>query len=126
MLKTNSKAAKENIRRYIVENFDGTNYSPLYDGIENNFEAIKNAIKVVFNNDYYSHDLRKNRVSGFESFRSWCQGLPSIIDTCYYYNRSAVADLANILEETEAEANRFTETEAEDKLTYLIYREIFA
>lgn len=26
-------------------------------------------------------------------FIDWCQGLPSILDTCYYYNRSAVADL---------------------------------
>ena len=34
MLKTNSKQARENIRAYIVDNFDGTNYAPDFDYIE--------------------------------------------------------------------------------------------
>ena len=55
---------------------------------------------------------------------SWCQGLPSVIDTCYYYNRSAVEDLGDILEETEEERNRYTEQDAERLLSCLIYREI--
>lgn len=47
-----------------------------------------------------------------------------ILDTCYYYNRSAVDDLGAILEETEEEKARFTEQEAEQLLTDLIYREL--
>lgn len=49
---------------------------------------------------------------------------PPVLDTCYYYNRSAVADLGNILEETPAEMERYTESGAETLLTNLIYREL--
>ena len=58
------------------------------------------------------------------SFESWAAGLPSILDTCYYYNRSAVDDLGAILEETEAEKEKFTESDAESLLSRLIYREL--
>lgn len=57
-------------------------------------------------------------------FVDWCQGLPSVLDTCYYYNRSAVDDLAAILEETDSEKNRYTEQQAEARLTAMIYREL--
>ena len=44
--------------------------------------------------------------------------------TGYYYNRSAVDDLAGILEETDAEKARYNEQDAEKLLTSLIYREL--
>jgi len=51
--------------------------------------------------------------------------LSSIIDTCYYYNRSAVDDIAEILQQTEAEKAKYTdERKAEKFLSALIYREI--
>lgn len=59
-----------------------------------------------------------------ERFEEWAAGLPSILDTCYYYNRSAVDDLGAILEETDSEKARYTEQQAETRLTYLIYREL--
>ena len=37
-------------------------------------------------------------------------GLPSVLDTCYFYNRSAVDDLGAILEETESEKAKRGET----------------
>ena len=63
---------------------------------------------------------RKN-LSEQTSFTDWCSGLPSILDTCYYYNRSAVDDLGEILEETEQERSKYTEEQAEKQLTILIY-----
>ena len=57
-------------------------------------------------------------------FADWCAGLPSVLDTCYYYNRSAAKDLGNILEETETEYSRYSEADAEKLLTSLIYREL--
>ena len=54
----------------------------------------------------------------------WCSGLPGVLDTCYYYNRSAVDDLGAILEETDEERARYTEEQAEKMLTTLIYREL--
>ena len=59
-----------------------------------------------------------------ERFTDWAQGLPSVLDCCYYYNRSAVDDLGAILEETDAEKARYSEQQAENLLSYLIYREL--
>ena len=119
MLRTNTKKAIENIRAYVINGFDGTNY-----GIETpeTFEEVARAIYNTFADEYlYEYNRRRNEQ---EVFVEWCAGLPSIIDTCYYYNRSAVADLGDILEETEEERNRYTETQAEETLSRLIYREI--
>lgn len=133
MLRTNSKKAKQNIRQYIIANFDSTNYSPAFDYIENaaeteKFSLIKEAIRETFKDEYLKHNItyQAGKVSKQTMFIEWASGLPSILDTCYYYNRSAVDDLATILEETEIEKSRFTESHAEEMLTKLIYREIFA
>lgn len=116
-LKTNSKQARENIRKYIIDNFDGNNY-----GIDtpDTFAEVARVIYTTFKGE--KQDNRPIREQ--ELFEDWAAGLPSILDTCYYYNREAVDDLGDILEQTKAERNRYTETEAEKMLTYLIYREI--
>lgn len=117
MLKTNSKAARENIRNYIMEHFDGTNYD-----IETP-ETFQEVARVIYNT--FKAEKQDNRpYTEIELFLDWCAGLPSILDTCYYYNRSAVDDLGAILDQTEEEKNRYTETQAEKLLTTLIYREI--
>lgn len=141
MLKTNSKKARENIRNYIVEHFDGTNYAPKFDYIEQAqkdnangtrnvdiFSMVAHAISETFYNEKLRFDNRykAGRVSRFDMFADWCAGLPSILDTCYYYNRSAVDDLGAILEETDAEKRKYTEEQAENSLTWLIFREIYA
>ena len=123
MLKTNSKKAIENIKTYIVNNFDFTNYEDGTTEEPTTFEAIAKFIYNCFitekryNNDNY-------RYSEQAIFFDWCSGLPSVIDTCYFYNRSAIDDLAVILEETETEKERYSESDAEKLLTNLIYREI--
>lgn len=123
MLRTNSKKARENIRAYIINHFDGTNYDLPET---NDFSEIANYIYNTFKSEKYYSDnyMMKNRISEQTSFTDWCSGLPSILDTCYYYNRSAVDDLGAILEESENEKARYTEEKAENLLTYLIYREI--
>lgn len=119
-LRTNSKQAKNNIRKYIMECFDGTNY-----GIETpaTFEECAHIILDTFKSEYLN-GWNASRYPESVNFREWCAGLPSILDTCYYYNRPAVDDLARILEETPKEADRFSEDEAEKMLTNLIYREL--
>lgn len=118
MLRTNSKQARENIRQYIIENFTPENYT---DEEITGFENIAKFILDVFKSEYYNVTGRYTQA---EAFKNWCSGLPSVLDTCYYYNRSAVEDVKNILEETEAEANKYTEQQAEELLTSLIYREL--
>lgn len=119
MLRTNSKKATENIRVYIEENFDCTGYE-----LEKEPETFKEKALFILETCRKEKFYSLNNTSSYEIFKDWCQGLPSLLDTCYYYNRSAMDDLAEILEETEEEKNRFTESEAEEKLTYLIYREL--
>ena len=123
MLRTNSKKANENIRAYIMDNFTPENYTndPPKDFPEVAafiLDAFRREYAHLLNSGYY-HD----RIE-FAVFTDWCQGLPSVLDTCYYYNRSAVDDLGAILEETAEEKARSSEPEAERRLTWLIYREL--
>ena len=62
--------------------------------------------------------------SGFETFKDWAQGLPSAFNTLYYYNVLAVDMLGAWLEESESEKSKYNESEAEEMITRLIYREL--
>ena len=122
MLRTNSKKANENIRAYIMDNFKPENYTndPPKDFPEVAafiLDVFRTEQKHILNGDYY-------RAIEFAAFTDWCKGLPSVLDTCYYYNRSAVDDLGRILEETAEEKARFSGPEAKRRLTWLIYREL--
>ena len=121
MLKTNSKQARENIKKYIMDGFTPENYELENPG---NFEDTAKIIYHIFkeekaNDPYYKHYPEQ------DVFANWAAGLPSILDTCYYYNRSAIDDIAAILQQTEAEKAKYTdERKAEKFLSALIYREI--
>ena len=105
-MKTNNKKARENVRKYIIANFTPEDYTdnPPQEFTEKDFR-------------YY----RNNELA---AFADWCAGLCGVLDTCYFYNRSAVDDLGAILEETAEEKARYTEEQAENTLTFLIYREL--
>ena len=124
MLKTNSKKARENIRTYIMDRFDPTGYDLEYT--PETFEAVARVILETFQKEkhYHLEYIKAKGISMQAIFTEWCSGLPSILDTCYYYNRSALNELALILEETDAEKGRYSESLAEEMLTYLIYREL--
>ena len=123
MLKTNSKQARANIRAYILEgvndadfdiNIDTMTFEDVATIIYNQFISQKwNGIE-----DYRYYTTEQN------AFENWCSGLPSVLDTCYYYNRSAIDDLGMLLQESDSEKAKYTESQAEKLLTYLIYREI--
>lgn len=121
MLKTNSKKAKENIINYIIDNFTPEGYT---DTAPEGWPEIATFILNTFRSEKYhlKEDFKYYNNNELAAFEDWAAGLPSVIDTCYYYNRSAIDDLGAILEETETEKARFTETDAEKRLTYLIYR----
>ena len=122
MLRTNSKAAKANIIEYIKQDQDyieeSYNYTP-----ENDNELLASIYGIFLSEKSYELQ-RNNYINQFEIFKSWAQGLALGGLFCYYYNRSAVDDLGNILEETEEERNKYSEAQAEEMLTKLIYREI--
>ena len=126
MLQTNSKKAIENTRAYILKHFNGERYG--FSGDGNDFHAVAAFIykcfikeKCRYTESYYSRIGYSKR----DIFEEWAAGLPSVIDTRYYYNRSAVDDLAEILKENEEEKQMYNdERTAETLLTYLIYKEI--
>ena len=122
-IRTNSKKARENIRAYIIDNYDGESYG-LPETTD--FNTIAANILDTFHAEkpYTAEYIRKHHIPEIEIFKAWSAGLPSILDTCYYYNRSAVDDLGAILEETEAEKSKYSEQDAENLLTTLIYREL--
>ena len=123
MLKTNSKKARANIQQYIIDNFTPENYTD--EKIEG-FENIATFILKTFRSEKYSRveDYKYYNNQEPLAFKDWAQGLPSALDTCYYCNRSAVDDLGTILEQTETEKKRYTEAEAENLLTIMIYCEL--
>lgn len=119
MLKTNSKQARENVKAYIINHFE-----PYEEETKEpqTFEEVANYILNTVYNEVIKWD--KRRLSHYQYFVEWCKGLPSTLDTCYYYNRSAVEDLGDILEQTQEERSKYNERQAEERLTYLIYREL--
>lgn len=123
MLRTNSKQAIENIRKYIFDSVDVTNYECTGMKQPENFNQAAQIVMDCFYDEFYWGNEKRFRPSEQAAFEYWLSGLPSIIDSCYYYNRSAVDDLGTILEETENEKNRYSESDAAKLLSYLIYRE---
>lgn len=123
MLRTNSKKAKANIRNYILENFTPENYT---DTPPTEWHEIAVFIYDTFRYEKYCciEDFQYYRYNEWKAFLDWCSGLPSILDTCYFYNRSAIEDLGNILEQTETERSKYEESAAENLLTLLIYNEL--
>lgn len=123
MLRTNEKKAIENIRAYIMDNYTPEGYT---DNPPEDFPGVAACILGACRAEksHLPQDMRYCHGDGFAAFADWCQGLPSVMDTRYYYNRSAVDDLGRILEETDAEKARFVEEEAERQLTWLLYREL--
>ena len=120
MIRSNSKKAIKNIRSYIVSNTDFSNYDM---ETPTTFSDIAPMLMHIFHEEKCKYD--KRMISYQERFIDWLAGLPSVFDSCYFYNRSAVDDLGEILEETEEEKAKYTESEAEQKLSYLIWRELY-
>ena len=123
MLKTNSKKARENIKQYIMDNFTPESYT---DDAPKAWPEIARFILKTFRSEKYSApaDYKYYNYNESAAFADWCAGLPSVLDTCYFYNRSAVRDLSVILEESDAERAKYSESDAERVLTYLIYQDL--
>lgn len=122
-MKTTNKKARQNVRQYILDHFEPCGYD--FTGPCSFQNVARFILEVHASEKYYSPEYQAAK--GFTNemvFMDWCQGLPSVLDTCYYYNRSAVADLGDILEQSERERAQYTEKQAERLLTHLIYQEL--
>ena len=123
-LRTNSKKAIENVRKYIMQDSDYICERSGYTIDENNIDQVLSFAYECFE-DEMKYAIERNYSNPcFVIFEDWARGLALGGLFCYYYNRSAVDDLGAILEETEEEKAKYTEQEAEECLTMLIYREM--
>lgn len=122
MLRTNSKAVQQKMVNFILENVNEEALDNLKvvkpdytfkDVAKMILDCAKKEKKEYWNGWYFTYNV----------FVSWCQDLPSMLNTaCYMYYGSAVELLGDILEETKEERNRFSECQAEEKMHYLIYK----
>jgi hypothetical protein len=127
MLRTNSKKAAENIRKYIMEDLEYLQERAEYRGMEldeNNVDQVLALAWSIFKEEKSGEINRYRFINEYQVFKDWASGLALGDLFCYYYNRSAVEDLGNILEESAAEKAKYKEADAEELLTRLIYREM--
>ena len=117
MLRSTNKAVINKIRQYIINGVDHEYFELETD------PDYKTACKLIL--QACQNEKRYCRYNNdFEMFKDWAQGLPTAFNTSYYYNVSAVDLLADWLEETDKEKEKFEESAAEEKITWLIYREL--
>ena len=123
MLKTNCKQVKEKVRAFISQNFDASSY-----GREDlNHADIELKLQFIALTCWaeLGHEVKRCNESHQEMFIHWCEGLPSLLDTAYYYCHCSAVDLVgDMLEQTKEERAKYTEIEAERLLSYMIYREV--
>lgn len=100
------------IRDYIRKNYTPDGYDDAPD-VTADFPTIaKYILKTMHTEKQYCRYTTE-----YERFKDWCQGLPSILDTCYFYNRSACADLEFICGRQMTD-----ERQAEKAVTWVIYK----
>ena len=133
MLKTNCKIVKQRIRQHIYDCIissleDTNNYNVNVNSLEKVYtENLQGCIEffIYCYNKYISRSeyTRKayNNSNNFKYFVEYMQGLPFNFEYDTYSQRIV---LQNILEESEEEADKYSNTEVEKKYYYLIYREL--
>lgn len=129
MLRTTNKKVKATIENYInesVANWADDNFDYLtIDEFEElkTYEGQCNLIIDKFLNEMVKGNKNAKYYSYYYLFVKWCEGQPSVLETGYYLH-SAKSLLADWLEVTLEEASRYTELEAESRITQLLWREI--
>ena len=116
MLKTNSKKVREAVRAYVTKTTNGWSKDP---------ETFEEAAAIIAKtwDGYKYQELRHQFKTLQDAFMDWASGLP--LDTFDYIARGdAVKLVGDMLEETEEERSKYSDSEACDLLTCLIFREV--
>lgn len=129
MLKTNSKAVRQAVRDYIIRNCEDVIDLIHEDGqredrevfFDIDFNRVANYIIETFEDNYNFPNDGKTIQDRFSYFAS-C--LPFDIFDYHNFGHSAVNLVGDILNQTIEERNRYTESQAESLMDYLIYSEL--
>lgn len=132
MLRTNSKKARENVDNYIMSISKAVDdFNKNYLCFDYDTTNIDDICKCIWNDyfipEYVQHNnqFAAGRISLYELFKEWAQGLPceGLFDY-YYIHLDPVEIVAAILEETPEEAAKYTDDQAAELLTRMIYNRI--
>jgi len=119
MLKTNCKKVNDFVKAFIIAHYTPENYSL---EITDDFKKICQNIWDIFIRE------RGNEIKRFKTYQNlfidYLQCLPSILDTDYYYSYSCNDFLGDLLEQTEKEKAKYTESQSEYLFSYLIFKQI--
>ena len=127
MLRTNTKKVKENIIDYMLEHINNVSIDyDIEESVIGTPETFCFFMYLTFQNEYRNHNCywKAHRVSEYDLFREWAAGLAFSGMFDYFYFPQAVDLVGSWLEETEEEKARFSESDAEELATKLIYREM--
>lgn len=131
MLKTNSKEVNEKIKNLIIASYENCEEYYSFDNkeVKTKYNDICKDILQAFENEKCKHDNRylASRISKYDLFYEWLQGLPTsfdIADDIFLGYNSAKNLVADLLEQTEVEKNKYTEEQSEQLIVKLLYREL--
>jgi len=117
MLRTNSKKAREAVRAYVVKNANGWEKDP------ETFEEAAAIIKRAWDGYKYQGMRQEFKNNIVEAFKDFAACLPNNAFD-YIAEGDTVKLVGDMLEETEAERAKYSDSQACDLLTYLILREV--
>jgi hypothetical protein len=129
MIKTNSKALNEKIKKLVVDCYNDSAEYYAFEGrqMATDYPSICKDILNAFYNEKEKHNLqyKAGRISRQDLFMDWMQGLP----TAFYiaddiFLADATEFVGNLLEQTESEKAKYTTEQAEKLACYLFYREL--
>lgn len=128
MLKTNSKSVKEKVRAYILESIDLSNYVG-YEGYpEKEPESVDGKILMcrdIFRGEYLNPCNLRRYGSEYNCFKEWLRCVPSAMTVAFYYHECREI-LRNWMEQTEQEADKYSDSQVWELYLHLITREFFA
>lgn len=100
-----------------------------------NYNNIKEIILVDMLTSQYIGNIKRfdfntlnNSIRYYGNYQkmvyNWFEGLPSILNCDFLYHCKAKEIVKDLLEETEEEADKYTEEEAQELYKYLLFREL--
>ena len=119
--KTNSKEVKQAVREYLKENVNA-----LLEEREIETEKPFTAYFSIINNEKQYQKYNND----FEMFKDWLQGLGGFGDDIYYFSSKKGFEggkcqdiLQDWLQQTDEEAKKYTQSQSEELMLYLCWRE---
>ena len=129
MKKLNCKEVNEALKKEIMDSYESAEEYYTYDGAEmkTEYNDICKDIMEAFKREKLDNDLRykAGRISKQDLFVDWMQGLPTAFPVADdIFLGSAAEWLGNILDETETEKQKYSDSKAERTSCLILYREL--